>query len=122
MWMHWKKVLYAVLLAFLFSAPVTGADAEPTYQITEAELTQLETVFQQLKTVQQKQEKQIDALKIQLTESEAAIKQSETSLTRANESLKVSADEAKRTQQRIERQRDTWAAAAIAAALTAIFH
>lgn len=106
--MRLKRVLYIALLVCLFSAPATGSAQEPTYTMTEAELTKLEDIFNRLKTAQTEQEKQIEALKNQLTESEAAIKQSETSLTRANESLKVSADEAKRTQQRIERQRNTW--------------
>lgn len=120
--MRLKRVLYASLLACLFSAPVTGSAQEPTYTMTEAELTKLEDIFNRLKTAQTEQEKQIEALKSQLTESEAAIKQSETSLTRANESLKKSAAEAKRTQERLERQRNTWAAAAIVAVFAAMIH
>lgn len=113
MWMPLKRVLYVVLLASLFSAPVTGVDA--SYQMTETELTQLEAIFNQLRTAQQEQEKQIELLKSRLKKSETAIRQSENSLTQANKSLQESAAEAKRTRDRLERQRDTWAVVAILA-------
>lgn len=115
--MHLKKVLYCASLVFLFSCPVTGLAAEPekTYQISEEQLTQLETVFQNLKVVQNEQEQQIKMLKSQLIESETAIRQSETSLQKANRSLQESAAEAKREHDRLERQRNMWAAFALIA-------
>lgn len=108
--MHLKKVLYYAVLVFLFSCPVTGLAAEPekTYQVSEEQLTQLETVFQNLKVVQNEQEQQIKMLKSQLIESETAIRQSETSLQKANQSLQESAAEAKRTHNRLKRQRIIW--------------
>ena len=114
--MHLKKVLYCASLVFLFSCPVTGLAAVPekTYQISEEQLTRLETVFQNLKVAQNEQEQQIEMLKSQLIESETAIRQSETSLQKANESLKESAAEAKRKNDRLERQRDAWAVIAAA--------
>ena len=118
--MQLKRVLYILLLACCFSVPVTGWAAEPSYTVTETQLTQLETIFRQLKTQQQEQVQQIETLKTQLTASETAIKQSQTSLSKANQSLQVSAAEAKRTRDRLERQRNTWAVFAIIAVGAAI--
>lgn len=109
----YKNVLLVSVLALCFSAPVTGWAEEPTYTVTETQLTQLESIFQQLKTQQQQQAQQIKTLKTQLTASENQIRQSQTSLQKANQSLQESAEEAKRTHDRLERQRDTWAAAAV---------
>lgn len=134
MWMHLKRVLFIVLLASLFSAPVTGADA--AYQITDQEMTRLEDIFNQLETKQKQQqallnqqEEQLETLSTQLKTSRTEIESSQkavetlqTSLDAANASLRASADEAKQTQKRLERQRNTWAVAAVAAALTVIFH
>lgn len=120
--MRLKKVLYCASLVFLFSCPVTGLAAVPekTYQISEEQLTQLETVFQNLKVAQNEQEQQIEMLKSQLIESETAIRQSETLLQKANESLKESAAEAKMEHDRLERQRNMWAAFALIAVGAAI--
>lgn len=106
--MRIKGILYTLLLACCFSAPVTGCAEEPTHQITAAQLTQLESIFQQLRTAQTEQEQQIETLRIQLTESETAIRQSQTSLQKANQSLQESAEEAKRTRDRLKRQRIIW--------------
>lgn len=86
-----KKVFYIFALLSLFSAPVTGWAEEPTYQVTAAQLTQLESIFQQLRTAQTEQAKQIETLKTQLTASENQIRQSQTSLQKANQSLQTSA-------------------------------
>ena len=106
--MHIKKVFYIFALLSLFSAPVTGWAEEPTYQVTAAQLTQLESIFQQLRTAQTEQAKQIETLKTQLTASENQIRQSQTSLQKANQSLQESAAEAKRTHDRLKRQRIIW--------------
>ena len=106
--MRLKKVFYIFALLSLFSAPVTGWAEEPTYTVTETQLTQLESIFQQLRTAQTEQEQQIETLRIQLTESETAIRQSQTSLQKANQSLQESAEEAKRTRDRLKRQRIIW--------------
>lgn len=107
-WVIYKKFFCALLLALLFSAPVTGWAKEPTYTVTETQLTQLESIFQQLKTAQTEQAKQIETLKTQLTASENQIRQSQTSLQKANQSLQESAAEAKRTHDRLKRQRIIW--------------
>lgn len=124
MWMRLRKALYIVLLACLFSVPATGAEA--AYQMTAQEMTQLEDIFSQLSSKQTEQqgllteqEEQLAKLNTQLKTSQTEIEKSkkatatlQTSLTAANESLQKSAQEAKRTQKRIERQRDTWAVVA----------
>lgn len=120
--MRIKGILYTLLLACCFSVPVTGWAEEPTYQVTAAQLTQLESIFQQLRTAQTEQAQQIKTLKTQLTASENQIRQSQTSLQKANQSLQESAEEAKRTHDRLERQRDTWAAAAVLILAGVTFH
>ena len=125
-----KKFFARLLLSLsLFASPLFcgSASAEETYQMTEDQLTQLEEVFDQLKnkqsqqeTLLNQQESQIGMLKKQLNESQTAIENSQESmkklresLNEANQSLQQSAEEAKRTQKRLERQRNTWAFAAI---------
>lgn len=120
-----KELFLASLLLLPFSAvPIglTAYGAEPTYQVTETELTELEMIFKTLKTRQQeqqvlltKQDEQIKTLKIQLTESETQIKNSkiqlaevQTKLNAANKSLAEYAEGVKRDRQRLKRQRDTW--------------
>lgn len=117
----WLSLLFSCWLVLCGSVSVEAA-----YTVTDQQLTQLETVFSQLKNKQQKQQEilnqqaqQLTMLKNQLTESQTAIENSqkqltasENSLKKANESLKKSAEEAKRTQKRLERQRNTWAAIA----------
>lgn len=134
--MRLRKVFYIFALLFLFSVPGTILAEEPTYQVTETQLEQLEAVFSQLKTAQgqqketlTKQKEQIETLNQQLETSQTAMKNSQAemqklqaSLNEANNYLQKSAAEAKNTQKRIERQRDTWAVAAIAAAFAVIFH
>ena len=124
--MRLKKVLYIALLVCLFSVPATGADAAMTYQVTAQEMTQLEDIFNQLDSRQKQQQKllteqeeQLAKLNTQLKTSQTEIESSrkatvtlQNSLDAANESLQKSAQEAKRTQKRIERQRDTWAVVA----------
>ena len=110
--MFLRKVLFIFALLLCFSVPVTGWAAD-TYQMTETELTQLEDIFNQLRTAQQQQEQQIETLKNQLTESAKKIEQSQISLDKANQSLAKSAEENKRNQKRLERQRNTWASFAV---------
>lgn len=131
-----KSVLLMSALLFCFSVPVTTSAQDPTYQITDQELETLSTIFTQLDSKQKRQEtllnqqeKQLETLNTQLKTSQTEIESSrkavetlQTSLSEANESLQKSAAEAKNTQKRIERQRDTWAVAAIAAAFSVIFH
>lgn len=122
--MRLEEVLYIALLVCLFSVPATGAEA--AYQMTEQEMTQLEDIFNRLETKQKQQQallnrqaEQLAKLNTQLKTSQTEIESSrkatvtlQNSLDAANESLQKSAQEAKRTQKRIERQRDTWAVVA----------
>ena len=114
----WLSLLLSLLLLFFGSGC-----AEAAYTVTDQQLTQLETVFSQLKEQQRRQEEilnrqknQIEMLGNQLAESQTAMENSkkqlqvsENSLAEANQSLQKSAEEAKRTQKRLERQRDIWA-------------
>ena len=114
-------------LLFCLSLPASISAAE--YMITEEQLTSLEQVFSELRSEQETQQKlltgqkaQIETLKNQLKTSDEEMKKSakalneaETQLAEANQSLAKYADNAKRTKQRLERQRDLWA---ILAAIT----
>lgn len=126
--MHIKKVFYISSLLFLLVVPVTGWAAETTYIVTEQELTELSTTFAQLDSKQKqqqdllaKQEKQLKMLQEQLKTSKEEISSSQrsvetlkSSLSEANRSLQESAAEAKRKNDRLRRQRDTWAVIAAA--------
>ena len=132
--MRLKKVFYTSALLLLFSAPVTGWAEEPTYRVTETQLEQLETVFSQLKTVQEQQQEtltkqraQIETLNQQLETSQTAMKNSQaemqklqTLLNEANSYLQKYAEEKRRTENRLKRQRATWAAVAFATILSAV--
>ena len=134
--MHIKKVFYISALLCLLVAPVTGWAAETTYIVTEQELTELSTTFAQLDSKQKqqqdllaKQEKQLKMLQEQLKTSKEEISNSQrsvetlkSSLAEANRSLHESAAEAKRKNDRLRRQRDTWAAFAVIAVGAAIAH
>ena len=114
-------------LLFALSLPVSILAAN--YTVTEEQLTSLEQVFSELKTEQETQQKlltgqkaQIETLKAQLKTSDEemkksakALKEADQRLKEANQSLAKYADNAKRTKQRLERQRDLWA---ILAAIT----
>lgn len=120
--MHIKKVFYISALLCLLVAPVTGWAAETTYIVTEQELTELSTTFAQLDSKQKqqqdllaKQEKQLKMLQEQLKTSKEEISNSQrsvetlkSSLQKANQSLQESAAEAKRTHDRLKRQRIIW--------------
>lgn len=117
-----KKVQLSLLLSLLLLFFGSGC-AEAAYTVTEDQLTQLEIVFSQLDSKQQKQQEILDQQKNQLmklqeqlmkskeeiSSSKKSVETLQTSLAVANESLQKSAEEAKRTQKRLERQRDIWA-------------
>lgn len=121
-------------LALLLLGPGT---ASADYQVTESQLTELEQVFQELRSKQEEQANLLSEQAGQLTELQRALNESraqrgtlefqlkkaresmnssqtemrnfQESLTEANESLQKSAKEAKATRKRIERQRNLWA-------------
>lgn len=120
--MRIKGILYTLLLACCFSAPVTGWAEEPTYTVTEQELTELSTIFAQLDSRQKQQEAlltqqaeqlttlraQLETSKKQISSSQTEMQKLQTSLQKANQSLQESAAEAKRTHDRLKRQRIIW--------------
>lgn len=105
--MYGRRLLWGLFLLACLSASGTTSAAE-TYQVTEEQLSELETVFQTLKTQQEEQQTQIETLKKQLTLSETSIAESETQLAKANQFLKESAEQSKRTEKRLKRQRAIW--------------
>lgn len=125
--MRLKKVFYIFALLSLFSAPVTGWAEEPTYTVTEQELTELSTIFAQLDSRQKQQEAlltqqaeqlttlraQLETSKKQISSSQTEMQKLQTSLDAANQSLQESAAAAKREHDRLMRQRDTWASMAV---------
>ena len=122
-----KRFLSVPLLLCALSLPAYASAAD--YTVTEEPLQGLEHVFSELKSEQGTQQKlltdqkaQIETLKNQLKTSDEemkksakALKEADQRLKEANQSLAKSADNAKRTKQRLERQRDLWA---ILAAIT----
>ena len=111
--------MLSLLFALSLPAGALGAD----YTVTEEQLTSLEQVFSELRSEQETQQKllteqkaQIETLKDQLKTSDEemkksgkALKEADQRLKEANQSLEKYADNAKRTKQRLERQRDLWA-------------
>lgn len=99
------------------------AGAWADYTVTEEQLASLETVFSELKAEQEtqqtlliEQQERIDRLSKQLKTSDVELQNSKNQLTKAQEqlreanaSLKQYADNARRTENRLKRQRDTWA-------------
>lgn len=141
-----KKITTLLLLSLLFFWPVTGWAA--TYQMTEDELTRLETVFQELKSTNailmadstKSQTDLIRALKL-LRESQAELtklssllntlqaesnlakndlKQANAELARANQSFEQYAKEQKKTQARLRTEKTFWMIAAGAATYFAV--
>lgn len=120
-------LLFLSLLFFwwVFSASATCSASEmpePTYTITETELTTLENNISTLKSINtrlqvdlkvQSQEatllrKQLDELKKELEQLRSLSQTQESSLTNANKLLAEYATEAKRERLRIKAQRNTW--------------
>ncbi len=101
-----------------------GTAAYASYQITEAELTRLESNLQKLAEHSQSKQKllnrqseQLQALNEQLQKSLKQNKETQTLLQTANESLQQYEQEVKRKQAIKDRQRNTWAAVAVGAVL-----
>lgn len=123
MWIA-KRLCICLLACLLWLAAGTSSRAEMMYQISETELTQLETDLNQLKknnetkqnllTEQQKQlteaNQQLEMVKKQLIESKTLNDQTLKSLENANQSLKQLEDEAKKDIETKTRQRNLWIA------------
>lgn len=125
-----------LLLALCFLPALCGSSvqAEAMYQISEGELTQLETNLnqlaknnetkQQLLTEQKTQlteaNQQLEIVKKELIASKSLNEQTQKSLGRANQSLKELEQEAKRKIRVKTRQRNMWISIAAICAAAAI--
>ena len=136
------KKLLLLFLSLLFFWWVLSASGicsasgmpEPTYTITETELTQLENNISTLKSINDRLQtdlraqsneatmlrKELNALRKELSDLKQQSMMQENSLTNANRLLDKYAIEAKKERLRIKAQRNGWAAAAacLAIALT----
>lgn len=131
MWITKRKQLSLLLACSLWLAAGSGTQAEEMYQISETELTQLETNLQTLKAHSQERQKvlteqatllnqQKETIKKQAGElrrlqreiviSKTANEATQRSLERANQSLQQFEDEAKRKIRVKTRQRNLWIA------------
>ena len=134
-----KKLLLLLLsLLFcwwLFSAPAT-CSASGMYQITEEELTQLESNLSQLSSINTKLQleskkqleqvallqSQVAQLKSQLALLQEASQKQEDSLTNANKLLEEYAIAEKNKRLKIKAQRNTYFALLVAATAFAVCH
>ena len=133
--------LSLLLCWWLFFAPGTASASEMPanqpvvmYQITESELTTLETNLVQLRSINERLQvdlkvqsdeatllrKELDALKKELEHLRSLSQTQESSLTNANKLLEQYATEAKRERLRIKAQRNTWEAVACLAIIGCI--
>ena len=133
--------LSLLLCWWLFFAPATASASEMPasqpavmYQITESELTTLETNLVQLRSINERLQvdlkvqsdeatllrKELDALKKELEQLRSLSQTQESSLTNANRLLAEYATEAKRERLRIKAQRNTWEAVACLAIIGCI--
>ena len=133
------KKLLLLFLSLLFFWWVLSASGicsasgmpEPTYTITETELTQLENNISALKSINDRLQtdlraqsneatqlrKELNALRKELSDLKQQSMMQESSLTNANRLLETYATEAKRERLRIKAQRNGWAAAAVLACI-----
>lgn len=110
------KNLWPLLLACsLWLAAGSTSQAEEMYQISESELTQLETNLDELEksnAVKQdlltEQKKQLETAETELTESKKTNAATLKLLESANQSLKELEDEAKKDIETKTRQRNLW--------------
>ena len=99
----WKlrKTICILLVLCLLSLPAASCmAAEAPYTMTEAELMELEQIFNKLETANEKRllelgelKKQLIALRLELNASKTHLKTSESLLAEANKSLEQSAKE-----------------------------
>ena len=127
--------LSLLLCWWLFFAPGT-CSASGTYQITEAELTRLETNLSRLEQLSRTQKTELTRLQEQLTKSEqelallksqlatssTQLTQAQNSLQTANELLKQYADEEKKKRLRIKAQSNVYFTLMVAATAFAVCH
>ena len=133
-----EKVLLLLFLSCLFCWWLLVASgtcwASGTYQITEAELNQLDSNLTKLEQISQTQQQELSRLKTtlemskqelgmlknQLNISKEQLAQAQNSLDNANQLLKQYAEEEKRTRLRIKAQRNFWIVTTITAIIVAV--
>ena len=131
--------LSALLCWWLFFAPATclaSGTPEPMYQITETELTTLETNLRKLEQISSTQkteltrlreqlaqsQEQLRTLKAQLNTSAEQLTTAQNSLDSANKLLKEFAQEEKNKRLKIKAQRNTYFCLMTAAIAYAVCH
>ena len=141
MWKSQRKWLFLPLVLFLWLSAASTSQAEEMYQISENELTQLETNLQTLKAHSQerqkvlteqatllnqqketikKQAEELRRLKKEIVIAKTANEETQKSLLRANRFLTELEKEAQHKVQVKARQRNIWAAVAVIAVGAAI--
>lgn len=140
MW-NTKRLCIYLLACSLWLAAGSASQAETMYQISEGELTQLETNLQTLKAHSQERQKvlteqatllnqqketikkyaeELRRLKKEIVISKTANEETQRSLLRANQSLTELEKEARHKVQVKARQRNIWAAVSVIAVGAAI--
>ena len=116
MW-NTKRLCICLLACSLWLAAGSTSQAEEMYQISESELTSLETNLDQLSksnTTKQKllteQQKQLETAQTELAESKKTNAETRKLLESANQSLKELENEAKKDIETKTRQRNLWIA------------
>lgn len=117
MWKSQRKWLFLPLVLSLWLAAGSTSQAETMYQISESELTQLETNSDRLaksnaikQSLLTEQREQLETAQKELIASKSLNEATQKSLERANQSLTELEQEAKRKIRVKTRQRDLWIA------------
>lgn len=109
-----KCIVFSAVLLFCLSVG-SASQAEEMYQISESELTQLETNLDELtksnatkQDLLTEQQKQLETAQTELAESKKTNAETRKLLASANQSLKELEDEAKKDIETKTRQRNLW--------------
>lgn len=117
MWKSRRKWLFLPLACSLWLFAGSTSQAEEMYQISESELTQLETNLDELtksnatkQDLLTEQQKQLETAQTELVESKKTNAETRKLLESANQSLKELEDEAKKDIETKTQQRNLWIA------------
>lgn len=117
MWKSQRKWPFLPLVLSLWLSAASTSQAEEMYQISESELTQLETNLDELEKsnankqdLLTEQKAQLETARKELTESKKLNAETQKSLESANQSLQQLEDEAKQKIEVKTRQRNLWIA------------
>lgn len=117
MWKSQRKWLFLLLACSFWLLAGSTSQAEEMYQISESELTQLETNLDELtksnatkQDLLTEQQKQLETAQTELAESKKTNDETRKLLESANQSLKELEDEAKKDIETKTRQRNLWIA------------